>query len=212
VDGLQDDAALLEAIRAGDESAFLSLVRRYQAPMLRVARAYVSSAALAEEVVQDAWIGILKGLEGFEGRASLRSWMFRIVANCAQHRGGLERRTVPLSALGDEEDEGGPSVAPERFLDDGHPRWPGHWQSAPEPWAEEKLLTAEAAAAARRAIDELPDRQRQVITLRDVEGLDAGEVCELLAVSEANQRVLLHRARSRVRAALEQHFGAGAAA
>ena len=142
---MSNDAAVLEAMRAGDESAFLALVKRYQAPMVRVARLYVSSAAVAEEVVQEAWIGILRGLDRFEGRSSLKSWMFRIVANCAHQRGALERRSVPLSSLAE---EGGDeaAVSPDRFLDDAHPRWPGHWQSAPEPWAEERLLAAEAAA------------------------------------------------------------------
>lgn len=210
---LAEDSALLQALRAGDEAAFLALVSRHHASMIRVARLYVGSASVAEEVAQEAWIGVLKGLAAFEGRSSLKAWIFKILVNCARHRGGLERRSVPFSALAADEGAGDQASVPaERFLDESHPRWPGHWASAPEPWAEERLLAGEAAAAARLAIDALPPAQRQVITLRDVEGLESAEVCELLALSEGNQRVLLHRARSKVRAALEVHFREGSTA
>jgi len=203
---LPEDAALLDALRAGDEAAFLAVVGKHHASMIRVARLYVD-ASVAEDVVQEAWIGVLNGLDGFQGRCSLKAWIFRILANCARRRGGLERRSVPFSALEDEPEEGEPAVSPDRFLDGEHPRWPGHWSRPPEPWAEERLAAHEAASLARSAIEALPPAQRQVITLRDLEGLEASEVCELLAVSEGNQRVLLHRARSRVRAALEAHLG-----
>jgi RNA polymerase sigma-70 factor, ECF subfamily len=203
-----DDQHTLAALRAGDEKAFLVIVQRLHPSMLRVASAFVSSRAVAEEVVQETWLGVLKGLAQFEGRSSLRRWIFGILANCARSRGVREARSVPLSSLGREEDEG-PAVDPSRFRppDDSH--WPGHWSAPPVPWAEEQLLRREAVEAAERAVESLPASQRAVITLRDVEGCDSKEVCETLGISEANQRVLLHRARSKVRAALEHHFESG---
>jgi RNA polymerase sigma-70 factor (ECF subfamily) len=203
---LDADATLLPALRAGDERAFLALAGRYHAAMLRVARLHVSSAAAAEDAVQEAWLGVLKGLATYEGRASLRGWIFSIVGNCARRRGAAEARAVPLSALAPE-GEHEPAVPPERFLGEDHPDWPGHWASPPEPWPEARVLAREAAALAHGAIEALPPAQREVITLRDVEGLDAAEVCALLGISEGNQRVLLHRARSKVRAALEASLG-----
>jgi RNA polymerase sigma-70 factor (ECF subfamily) len=205
------DAELLGRLRARDESAFLELVERHSASMVRVARAHVGSIAVAEEVVQEAWIGVLRGLDGFEGRSSLKGWIFTILVNGARHRGGLEHRSVPFSALGSEDDAGGPSVEAERFLDEGHPQWPGHWSDPPEIWADDQLARHETVRAAREAIDSLPSAQRQVITLRDVEGLESSEVCALLGISEGNQRVLLHRARSKVRAVLEAKLGEAAA-
>jgi len=177
--------------------------------MLRVASAFVSSRAVAEEVVQEAWLGMLKGLASFEGRSSLRHWIFGILTNCARSRGVREARSVPFSSLGAEEDEG-PAVDPGRFRppDDSH--WPGHWSAPPVAWAEEQLLRREAVQAAQRAMEALPAGQRAVITLRDVDGCESAEVCEMLGISDANQRVLLHRARAKVRAALEQHFQTGA--
>jgi len=203
-----DDQHTLAALRAGDEKAFLVIVQRLHPSMLRVASAFVSSRAVAEEVVQETWLGVLKGLAQFEGRSSLRRWIFGILANCARSRGVREARSVPLSSLGREEDEG-PAVDPSRFRppDDSH--WPGHWSAPPVPWAEEQLLRGEAVEAAERAVEALPASQRAVITLRDVEGCDSKEVCQTLGISEANQRVLLHRARSKVRAALEDHFELG---
>ena len=203
-----DDQHTLAALRAGDEKAFLVIVQRLHPSMLRVASAFVSSRAVAEEVVQETWLGVLKGLAQFEGRSSLRRWIFGILANCARSRGVREARSVPLSSLGREEDEG-PAVDPSRFRppDDSH--WPGHWSAPPVPWAEEQLLRREAVEAAERAVEALPASQRAVITLRDVEGCDSKEVCQTLGISEANQRVLLHRARSKVRAALEDHFELG---
>lgn len=203
-----EEARLVDALRRGEESAFLALVQRHQSSMLRVAQAFVSSAAVAEEVVQEAWLGVLNGLEGFQGRSSLRSWIFGILTNCARTRGARESRSAPFSSFGaPEEDE--PAVDPSRFLGPEHPRWPGHWASPPEQWAEQKLATRETLEFVRRAIEALPPAQRRVITLRDVEGWDSPETCEALGISEANQRVLLHRARSKVRAKVEEFMREG---
>jgi RNA polymerase sigma-70 factor (ECF subfamily) len=204
------DLKLVARLLDGDEGAFASLVRRHHGAMVGVAAAYVGGdRAVAEEVAQDAWLGMLRQLGRFEGRSSLRTWLFRILVNTAKTRGRRERRSVPFSALpaGPEE----PAVAPERFLPAGD-RWAGHWASPPEDWdglPEERLLSMETVAVVRRTIDALPDGQRAVITLRDVEGWPAAEVCALLGISEGNQRVLLHRARSRVRGALERHLEEG---
>jgi len=202
-----DEEPALAALRAGDEQAFLALVRQLYPAMLRVASIFVSSRAVAEEVVQEAWLGVLKGLGGFEGRSSLRRWIFGILTNCAKARGVREARSVPFSSLGAEGDDE-PAVDPSRFLPPDHPRWPGHWSEPPVAWAEEKLIQRESVRAAQRAIEQLPRNQREVIVLRDVEGWESPDVCEALGISEVNQRVLLHRARSKVRAALEQHFQA----
>ena len=203
-----DDARLVEGLRRGKEEAFLALVRRHQHSMLRVASTFVSSAAVAEEVVQEAWLGVLHGLDGFQGRSSLRSWIFGILTNCARSRGVREARSAPFSSF-TSPDEDEPAVDPSRFLGADHPRWPGHWASPPEQWAEEKLATKETVEFVRQAIGGLPPAQKQVITLRDVEGWTSTETCEALGVSEANQRVLLHRARSKVRARVEQFMQGG---
>jgi RNA polymerase sigma-70 factor (ECF subfamily) len=174
--------------------------------MLAVARTYVKTRAVAEEVVQDAWIGVLKGLDRFEGRSSLKTWILRIVVNTAMTRGAREARSVPFSTLAPEGEE--PAVEPERFRDSDD-AFPGHWRAYPGDWSalpHERLLGRETLDLITRAIDQLPPAQRTVITLRDVQGCTAEEVCEALDVTDANQRVLLHRARSRVRAALEEHF------
>lgn len=199
---------LLGALRRGDERAFTTLVDRHGASMLRLARVYVRDRAVAEEVVQEAWLGVLRGVERFEGRSSLRTWLHHIVANLAKTRAVREARSVPFSALaGREVDEEGPSVPPERFRgpDD---RWAGHWARPPEPWGrpEHELLSAETRARMMAAIDALPAMQRRVITLRDVEGWSAVEVCNVLELSETHQRVLLHRARTRVRRALDDYL------
>ena len=201
---LADEFALVEALRAGDESVFSLLVSRYGGPMLRIAQLYVRSRAVAEEVVQDAWIGVLNGSARFEGRSSLKTWIFRIVANTAKTRAAKEGRSVPFSALG----AGEPSVDPDRFrgLED---RYPGHWSTPLPSWApEERLLASETLTLVERAIAELPPAQAIVITMRDVEGFDADDVCDALDISEGNQRVLLHRARSKVRRALEEYLDA----
>lgn len=199
---------LLVALRRGDEQAFTALVDRHGASMLRLARVYVRDRAVAEEVVQEAWLGVLRGMERFEGRSSLRTWLHRIVANLAKTRAVREARSVPFSALaGADAEEEGPSVPPERFRgpDD---RWAGHWATPPEQWGrpEHELLSAETRARIMAAIDALPAMQRRVITLRDVEGWSAVEVCNVLELSETHQRVLLHRARTKVRQALDDYL------
>jgi RNA polymerase sigma-70 factor, ECF subfamily len=196
----------LDALRSGDEEAFLALVRRHQTAMVRVAQIYVSRRDIAEEVVQEAWLGVLRGLDRFEGRSSLKTWLFRIVTNLAKTRAVREGRTIPFSALRSPESVPEPAVEPERFRRPDDPRWPGHWSSKPTEWPEQQLLGGETLERIQDAIEALPDSQRAVITLRDVEGWSAQEVCNALELSETNQRVLLHRARSKVRSALERYF------
>ena len=207
------DAELLVALRAGDEAAFATLVDRYGPLLLRVARMHVRTEAAAEDVVQETWLGVLRGLERFEGRSSLKTWLVRIAQNRARTRGERDARSVPLSSLAGAGEEDGPTVDADRFLDDGHPRWPGHWAAAPRPWEmpEARLLGRETLEVVREAIAALPERQAAVIALRDVEGLTSEEVCDLLDLSEGNQRVLLHRARARVREALAEHLSEEAA-
>jgi RNA polymerase sigma-70 factor, ECF subfamily len=206
-----DDRELCAGLRRGDEAAFAKLVALYHAPLRRLALSYVRSAAVADEVVQETWLGVVRGIGSFEERSSLKTWIFRILANTAKTRAQREARTVPLSSLvvaGDGDDD--PAVDPSRFLDQQHERWPGHWASPPARWdevPEEHLTGRETLDALQAAIAGLPPAQRQVIVLRDVEGWDAEEVCDLLGLSEGNQRVLLHRARSKVRQALEDHLG-----
>jgi RNA polymerase sigma-70 factor (ECF subfamily) len=203
------DDELLNALRLGDERAYVALVRRYGGLMQRVALSYVRTPAVAEEVVQETWCAVLTGLERFEGRAALKTWLFRILTNRAKTRGQREARTVPFSSLAADDDGDGPSVDPDRFLPADHPRWPGNWAAGPAQWSavpHERLLAREVRSHIRRAIDELPERQQAVIVMRDVEGWPPEEVCEVLDLSEGNQRVLLHRARSRVRAELERYF------
>jgi RNA polymerase sigma-70 factor (ECF subfamily) len=203
-----EDAQLLESLRNGDERAFATLVDEHGATMLRLARLYVRERAVAEEVVQEAWLGVLRGLDRFEGRSSFRTWLYRIVTNIAKTRAVREARSVPFSALaGAEAEEEGPSVPPERFRgpDD---RWASHWASPPSDWArpEHELLSGETRQIIASAIDALPAAQREVITLRDVEGWTSEEVCNALELSETNQRVLLHRARTKVRHALDDYL------
>jgi RNA polymerase sigma-70 factor (ECF subfamily) len=204
---LSDETALIERLKAGDEAAFMAVVEAWGPGMLRLARAHVSSQAVAEEVVQEAWVGILRGLDRFEGRSSLKTWAFRIVSNTAKTRGVKESRTLPFSSVApDSEEDGGPTVDPDRFAGDGSGAGP--WQSPPQRFPEQRLEDAETRDVALRAIAELPPRQAEVITLRDIEGFTAEEACNALDVSETNQRVLLHRARAKVRSALEEHFDA----
>ena len=203
------DAELLARLRAGDEEAFMTLVDKYGPLMLRIALTHVRTRAVAEEVVQEAWLGVLQGLDRFEGRSSLKTWILRIVANRARTRGEREARTVPFSSLAPEADEDGPAVNPERFLPADHPTYPGAWAIPPHSWArlpEEKLLATESLHEVRAAIAKLPPRQQEVIVLRDVEGWSPEEVSEALELTPGNQRVLLHRARSKVRADLEHYF------
>jgi len=198
------DAALLARLRAGDEAAFLALVHKYNPVMHRIALTYVRTPSVAEEVVQDAWVGVLRSLDRFEGRSLLRTWLFRILANRARSRGVREARSVPFSSLGDDD----PSVAAERFQTAAD-RHPGGWVAFPTDWTtlpEQQLLSQETLALVDAAIRELPGRQHEVMLLRDVEGWSADEVCDALGLSAGNQRVLLHRARSRVRQSLETYL------
>ncbi len=204
--GIAVEEREVAALRAGDETAFLALVNRHHAAMLRVASMFVKSRASAEEVVQETWIGVLEGLHLFEGRSSLRSWIFRILVNRAKTRGVHDGRAVPLSALGDLADDG-PSVSADRFRDETE-RWPGHWSQPPEPWPDARVESSEMVALVREALETLPEAQRTVMSLRDVDGWDTAEVGDLLGITEGNQRVLLHRARSRVRAFVEARLGA----
>ena len=200
----------LAGLRRGDEQAFRDLVNAHQSAMLRLARIYAPSRAVAEEIVQETWLAVLGGLDGFEGRASLRTWISRILVNVARRRSGREARSVPFSSLAGP-DEGGaeePAVDPSRFLKEGP--YAGHWASLPDDWShlpEETLLSQETRTVALAAIARLAPAQRAVVTLRDLEGWTAAEVSDLLKVSDGNQRVLLHRARSRVRQALEDYLG-----
>lgn len=206
------EMALIASLRAGDEDAFMMLVEMYHAALLRLARMYVSEPAVAEEVVQETWLAVLRGIDRFEGRSTLKTWIFRILMNIARTRGVREGRSIPFSALEDPASESEPSVPEDRFLGPAHPRWPGHWATPPSEWdlgPEDRLLSGETRDIIEAAIRELRPSQREVITLRDIEGLDAPEACSLLGISEGNQRVLLHRARSRVRMALEQYFDHG---
>jgi RNA polymerase sigma-70 factor (ECF subfamily) len=199
-----EEARLLRALREGDEDAFSELVDRLGPPMLRFARAYAPSRAVAEEVVQEAWVAVLTNLDRFEGRSSLKTWIFRIVANKAKTRAQREGRSVPFSSLGGGGDE--PAVDPDRFTDE--PGGKGHWTAPPrglDAVPEERLLAREARERIAAAIAALPPAQRLVISLRDVEGLSAEEACDVLELTEGNQRVLLHRARSRVRAEFEAY-------
>jgi RNA polymerase sigma-70 factor, ECF subfamily len=192
------DTCLLERLRDGDEEAFVLLVQRYSDSMLRIAAGYVPGQAVAEEVVQDTWLAVLRGLAAFEGRSSVRTWLFRILVNRARTAGVRERRSVPLG------DELGPAVDQARFDPTGH------WSSPPEHWRDQidDRLTADAMVSViRTAILQLPPRQREVVTLRDIEGMTSDEVCGALELTEANQRVLLHRGRSRLRQVLETEFG-----
>jgi RNA polymerase sigma-70 factor (ECF subfamily) len=201
------DDQLVARLRAGDELAFEGLVRRYHGEMLALARTYVRTREVAEEVVQETWLAVLKAIDGFEGRSSLKTWVFRILVNTAMTRGGREARTVPFSAL-EGEDEEGPTIDPERFRATGE-TGAGHWRAEPGDWSmlpEERLLGREAIAVVRRAVERLPARQARVIAMRDIAGFSPDQVSALLGVTRGNQRILLHRARARVRAALERHI------
>jgi RNA polymerase sigma-70 factor (ECF subfamily) len=209
--GYPGDDRVLRALREGDERAFETLVDTYGPALMRVALTYAPSRAVAEEVVQETWLGVLSGLDRFEERCSLKTWIFRIMVNRAKTRAARERRSVPFSSLAGPCDDGEePAVDPDRFLPADHDRWPDHWALGPTRWArpEEGLLSGETRDVILGAIAELPATQRAAITLRDIEGWPPEEICSALEVSDANQRVLLHRARSKVRGALERHFDA----
>jgi RNA polymerase sigma-70 factor (ECF subfamily) len=204
-----EEAQQLAALRAGNERAFAALVERHHGAMVRLASMYVPSRAVAEEVVQEAWLAVLNGLDRFEGRSSLKTWIFRILTHKALTRGAREHRSVPFSSLFDPAtDEGEPAVDPERFFSP-NPGQPGEWSAPPRRWEgapEERLLSRETLARVGVAIEALPPSQREVIVLRDVEGWTSQEVCNVLDITETNQRVLLHRARSKVRRALEDYL------
>ena len=210
----RDDAHVVAALRAGDEAAFVDLVRAQHSILHRTAMAHVQSRAVADEVVQETWLAVLAGLEGFEGRSSLRTWIFRIAANIARKRAVREMRCRPFSSLlADDGVAAGPAVDPSCFLPGDHSEWPGHWASAPVSWdtPEERLLSRETQDVIAGAIEALPRAQRLVVTLRDVEGWSSEEACDALGLSPGNQRVLLHRARAAVRSALERHLAAAGA-
>ena len=208
----QDDAAvgddeLVTRLRAGDEDAFREVLDRYDAPLRRVARTYVATDAAADDVVQDTWVGVLRGIDRFEQRSSLKTWIFRILMNIARTRGSRDKRSVPFSSLGPGEEDA-PTIAADRFQSpDG--RYPGHWGAFPSRWhdhPEIRTLAHETLRVVRDALDELPPSQQEVVRLRDLEGWTSAEVCNALDLTETNQRVLLHRGRAKLRAALETYF------
>jgi RNA polymerase sigma-70 factor (ECF subfamily) len=203
---MTEDHELVQRLRDGDESAFAELIDRYGATMLRVAQMYVRDPATAEEVVQETWLAVLNGIDRFEERSSLKTWLFRILTNRAKTRGQRDGRMVPFSSLAGanvEADE--PSVDPDRFLGPDSPH-PGAWAAPPVGWPEDKLLERETLGVIEMAIEKLPEAQRDVILLRDVDGWEPMEVSDILGITDGNQRVLLHRARSKVRAALEEYL------
>lgn len=194
---MDDDAELVDRLRAGDEAAFVMLVERFHAPLLRLASTFVPSRTVAEEVVQDTWLGVVRGVHRFEGRSSFKTWLFRILVNRARSTGVRERRHISVDP------EWGPAVPPERFGPGGQ------WSDPPVPWtddAEDRIVAKETVGRITAHLSELPEAQRQVVALRDFEGLPAPEVCELLGLTEANQRVLLHRGRSKLRSLLESEL------
>ncbi len=204
-----EDARLVAALRRGDEAAFAALIARHHASMVRVAALYVRDRGVAEEVAQDAWVAVLQGLDRFEARSSLKTWIFRILANRARTRGVRDQRVVPFATLQGGDPNPDRSVDPDRFFPAGHED-AGHWSSPPRSWEgapEARLLADETGAHIAAAIAALPEGQRAVITLRGVEGWPAAEVCHVLGLTETNQRVLLHRARSRIREALAKYLG-----
>ncbi len=203
------EADLLVSLRRGDEAAFASIVNGWSPMLQRVARTYVSTDASAQEIVQETWLAVVRGLDRFEGRSSLKTWVFRILTNLGKTRGVRESRSVPWSSLSPV-DSSGPTVDPGRF---GGPEdeWPSHWTplGSPRPWQpspEDATVAGEIRREVARALTELPERQRTVVALRDVHGMSSDEVCDALTISRANQRVLLHRGRARLREALENYY------
>ena len=203
MDTAPNDDALVGALKQGDERAFTDLVERWSGIMLRLALSRVESRATAEEVVQDAWLTVLRSLDRFERRSTLRTWILGIVVNLARSRARAERRVLPL-----ESDSGAPALDPNRFLPSDHPRWPHHWALEPVQWRtpEEDLLAGETRRVILEAVETLSAAQREVLVLRDLEGIGAAEVCNVLGLSDTHQRVLLHRARTGVRHALERYY------
>ena len=205
-----EELRLVDRLRQGDEAAFASLVDRHHNGLLRLAMAYVSDRSIAEEVVQETWIGVLEGLDRFAGRSSLKTWIFRILTNKAKTRGVRESRHISFSPLAADDGSDEPAVDPSQFQTTGHT---GYWSSYPQPWddntPEKLLLSKEGAMFLEQGIEALPLKLRQILVIRDVEGLSSEEACNVLGISETNQRVLLHRARSRVRKALEKSLAGG---
>ena len=206
-----DEGHLIEQLRNRDEAAFTALLDRYHASLIRVALAHVSDHSVAEEVVQETWVAVLEGIDRFEGRSSLKTWIFKILRNKAKTRGVRERRHMSVSPLDLNDGNDEPAVEPSQFRSTGH--WADYWDANPQSWneatPEKGLLTKECAAYLQQAIAQLPANLQQVLVMRDVEGLSSKDVCDMLSLSEANQRVLLHRARSRVRRALDQYMTGG---
>jgi RNA polymerase sigma-70 factor (ECF subfamily) len=201
--GLPADDVLAEQLRSGDDDTFALLLDGWSGGMLRVARSFVSTEESAAEVVQETWLAVIEGIERFEGRSSLKTWVYRILTNTAKRRGTREHKVVPMSSV----DDSGPTVDPSRFRPAGDP-FPGHWWDFPPAWPspEQGLLSGEVRERLKEALTELPERQRLVVVLRDVEGRPYDEVCELLGITAANQRVLLHRARAFLRGKLEEYY------
>ena len=203
------EAQLVRSLQAGNEDDFATIVERYHSAMVRLALSYVREQSVAEEVAQEAWLAVLQGIAGFQQRSSFQTWLFTILTNRAKTRGRREARSVPMSSLGPVHGADEAAVDPGRFRPHEATRWPGSWADPPRPWGngpEQRLLATEARGLILEAISGLSASQRAVITLRDVEGLTAQEACEVLELSDANQRVLLHRARSKVRQTLEDYM------
>jgi RNA polymerase sigma-70 factor (ECF subfamily) len=207
----RDEEQLLMRLREGDEEAFCTLVRRHTPSMTRVAMAFVPRRAVAEEVVQETWMNVVRGLESFEERSSLRTWIYTILGNCARRRAEQEQRLVPLSEIAAGEASGDdPGASPDQFFESG--RWAGMWSTAVSRWEdlpEERLVSSELRTALLEAIDALPRMQRAVITLRDVEGWAPEDVCDYLGLADGNQRILLHRARAAARLAIQRYLDEG---
>ncbi|RSM46749.1 RNA polymerase subunit sigma-24 [Amycolatopsis balhimycina DSM 5908] len=209
---LPSDTELLERLRSGDESAYALLLDAWSGKLMRVARYFVTTNDSARELVQETWLAVLRGITGFEGRSSLKTWVFRILVNAAKRRSAQESRTIPWSSVVQAEDAG-PTIDPSRFRGPGDP-YPGDWWAYPAAWPtpEQEAMAAEIRNQVASALTELPERQQIVLTLRDVEGHTSEEVCAILEISAANQRVLLHRARAAVRKRLEDYFAAASPA
>jgi len=206
---VDDERTLIAGLRARDEQAFVKLVEQYHRSLLPLARLFASNSAVAEEVVQEAWLAVLQGIDRFEERSSFKTWISRIVMNIARTRGVRESRMIAFSELVDRDsDFAEPAVDPARFRPAGD-EYPDHWSVAPRPWnsdPETILLNSETMAILDDAVQSLPEVQRLVLTMRDINGWTGEEVCNVMEISETNQRVLLHRARSKVRGTLENHF------
>ncbi len=203
VDAEPGDSALLGALRCGDERAFARLVERHHQSLLRLAQLYVRDRAVAEDVVQETWLAVLEGVDRFEERSSLKTWIYRILTNRAKTRAQREHRQLPFSALVDDDE---PEVDEARFHPIDDPKFPQQWAAPPLAWPHERILARETVAQFRKAVAELPSAQQLIVGLRDIDGWSSGEVCEALEITPGNQRVLLHRARSRLRNALEDYF------